>query len=222
MKITTAIKKLQKLGLEVKQDGRSYSAISGKHILEFMTNTRDDEVVTIPRVLDSCYEGHVTGLPNEKTHFTLPVYPFGNPHYMPQLGSQIWSEMEKIREIKKDWKLFGRYDGKLVYGPIEKLLTNNDNIFYEVPTNIGEFDEIRKGLSVNVSFKNVFRNAMMRGGLLYLGYKDVDQKYATQPVYKIKRQDGWPNNVEDRTYIPWLRWDVQYNPEFGWLRCPTT
>lgn len=188
-------------------DGWCHLAVMRNLMEEAGYTTADSEIIPY-EPNQSCYDGHVTYMPDERWHFLMPFHIGENPGFMFAMGTPLWECMSTVKNISY-WYLFGRYDGKLVYAPPYKLFQSYGNRFKEVPTTVGNFDEIRRSLSMNVSFSD-FRNAIYRSGTIIQTYDghNVD----TLPMIIIMKQKGWPNSiVSEKTFVPWLRWDAAHD-----------
>jgi len=192
-------------------DGWCHLAVM-RNLMQEAGYTSADSTILPVEPNQSCYDGHVTYLPDERWHFLMPFHIGENPGYMFSMGTPIWDCMNTIKGIS-NWYLYGRYDGKLVYAPPYKLFQSYGNRFKEVPTIVGNFDEIRRNLRMDVSFSN-FRNAVYRSGVVVQAYDKYNVD--TQPVITIMKQKGWPNSiVSTRTFVPWLRWDASHDPSMN-------
>lgn len=193
-------------------DGWCHLAAMRNLMMEAGYTTSDSQILPVEPYTDTCYEGHTDFLPNEKWHFLVPFHLFETPGYMFQMGTPLWDCMQTIRGIS-EWYLFGQYDGKLTYAPHYKLFKYRGNLFKETPTVVGDFDEIRRNLRLDVTF-GTFRNAIYRSGIIVKDYEkdNVD----TEPFVVILKQKGWPSSViEGKTFVPWLRWDAAHDPSMN-------
>jgi len=155
------------------------------------------------------------GIAGENLHACLPINGIHEaPNYMFQMGTSIWDCMRELTEFS-GFYLFANNWGSLVYAPPEITLSPYiDFEFSEMPgddrfENISDFNEIITNLSVNNPTDEI-RNVVITQGLV-IG-PDGEK---LSPLVSIKTQDGWPNNIKDPTYIPWLRYLIQRNPHWN-------
>ncbi len=149
-------------------------------------------------------------------HACLPLAGFFDaPNYMFQMGTPIWDCMKEIAEFT-GFYLYANNWGNIVYSPPELALSPySDFLFVEMPgdatySNITNFNEIVALLSVSNPTDEI-KNAVMIQGL----QENNKNGWSLDPIISIRKQKGWPYNVEDPTYVPWLRWMIQRNPHWN-------
>lgn len=214
-----------------------YAGYNDDEIMLWQNPLKEDDKIRLVDALEGdglnfrgeCFNGHVRGFPRgdfsrpggsqniagENLHACLPLGGFfDQPNYMFQMGTPIWDCMMEVAEFS-GFFLFANNWGSICYTPGEYAVSSQTNYeFVEQPgdpTQLSEtaFNEVRRNLEVNHPTSEI-RNAVISQGLMVAG-----SSLEICPIVMVQRQDGWPDNVTDPTYIPWLRFAIQRNPHWG-------
>ena len=173
-----------------------------------------------------CWDGHVLGFPDSVgfwgpgpqgmdgriVHHCMPYSADRmQPNFKPAKGATCMDVLKHVVQ-ETQWLLYANNWGNLVYQPIDVAIAQNEQglRFDETPMQVNDFTEILQSISMDYPMADV-RNSLTSYSLVQLG-RDADGNPKYVPIVQKSVEEGWPNNTESPTFIPWQRQAVVVSP----------
>jgi len=107
------------------------------------------------------------------------------------------------------WYLFCNSNGNLIYSPPRMALVDRRKVFLEVDR-VQKFNEFQRSLNAPYETGEM-RNSVIVWGLIPT--EDGKGNPTWAPDVHVRRQSGWPDNVGEPSWYPWLRWLLFRDPK---------